>query len=296
MRVLAELAMKGRLTAILIAAAGILTGYFYWLGVAVVGLVSMRKGSREGSFVLAWSLLPAVFVWLWQGYTMPLASLFAVFAAALALRNIQSWVAVLLIQLAAGIAFALFLLLFEQEMLQALQQLFEQFIDSLNKQLQQNGQAASAQISSAYIDTKAMAGVFAVVFSFVATISVIIARWWQASLYNPGGFATEFTQIRLPIAVAAGLLLGVFLCLMQDSGLSVWSTLFALPLFFAGLALIHGWARLQSWPAYWAPVFYLLLVLLDPLKMVLVVLAAADSGLNFRGRLPPPPGSDSHSS
>lgn len=295
MRVLADLAMQSRLAAILIAASGILTGYFYWLGAAVVGLVSMRKGTREGALVLAWSLLPAVFVWLWQGYTMPLASLFAVFFAALALRSTQSWVSVLLVQLAAGIGFALFLLWFEQEMLQALQQVIEQFIERLNGQLQQDGYAASAQIRVDYIDTTAVAGVLSVVFSLLSTVSVIIARWWQAGLYNPGGFAQEFVHLRLPITVAIGLSLGMWLCLMQDSGLRIWFILFALPLFFAGLALIHGWARLKNWPAYWAPVFYVLLFLLDPLKLLLVVLALADSGLNFRGRLPPPPGSGSQS-
>lgn len=293
MRFIAELAMKSRIAAIAVASLSIFTGYFYFLGAAVVALVSMRKGSREGAFVLAWCLLPALVAWLWQSHMMPLISLLAVYAGAVILRNSQSWVAVLLIQLLTAVLFAVFLLVFQAESLQALQQVFDQFVASLNQQLAQSGQKATPQISSAHIDECFIAGIFAVMASFIGTISLVLARWWQAELFNPGGFGQEFRQLRFPPGIATALLVIIALCLSQGSGFQVWSALFALPLFFAGIALIHAWAKLRAWPSRWGSLFYLLLVLLDPLKLMLVILAVADSWLNFRGRLPPPPGAGS---
>ena len=51
MRALAEYVMRGRREALLVSTMAVVLPMFFWLGAAVVGLVTLRKGVREGAFV-----------------------------------------------------------------------------------------------------------------------------------------------------------------------------------------------------------------------------------------------------
>ena len=65
-------------TALLAALLATGTAYFYWLGAAVIALVTLRRGLRQGALILVWALLPALAQILWLGDTMPLASIISV--------------------------------------------------------------------------------------------------------------------------------------------------------------------------------------------------------------------------
>src|SRR5690625_6774126 len=68
-----------------------------------------------------------------------------------------------------------------------------------------------------------------------------------------------------------------------------WAALFTLPLLFVGLAIVHRVVALKGWGVQWLVLFYIALVLLDPVSQLLMALAFVDTWLNVRGRVKPKP-------
>ncbi|MBL8250782.1 MAG: DUF2232 domain-containing protein [Candidatus Competibacter sp.] len=123
-----------------------------------------------------------------------------------------------------------------------------------------------------------------------ALLGLLLGRWWQAVLYNPGGFRPEFQELRLG-RVLAGLTLLLFAAMLLVS----WPPLVNLALVLAtlytlqGVALVHALVfKLQLSPA-WLVLFYLLLVPL--LSQIVMALGVADAWADFRDRIKPRPGS-----
>jgi uncharacterized protein YybS (DUF2232 family) len=125
-----------------------------------------------------------------------------------------------------------------------------------------------------------------------AIFSLFIARWWQAKLYNPGGFRQEFHSFRLgrwfawPALVV---LLGMSLALYGNGGLlaqmSLEMSMVVLSLYLLqGMAVVHGVVGLTKANVGWLVAFYVLLMV--PQVLVLVVITGLfDSWLDIRARL-----------
>ena len=62
MRALAEFIMRGRTQAVAVSVLAVGTVFFAWIGAAAVALVTLRKGSTQGVYLLAWTLLPAAVI------------------------------------------------------------------------------------------------------------------------------------------------------------------------------------------------------------------------------------------
>ena len=98
--------------------------------------------------------------------------------------------------------------------------------------------------------------------------SVLLARWWQAALYNPGGFGAEFRALKLPrlvLGVAFVLALldlidrsGTFGLALAGDACAIVVVLFALQ----GLAVIHHRARITAMANAWLVGMYILIMLM----------------------------------
>jgi len=280
MRALAELVMRGRAQAIGVAVAGILLPFFLWFGVAAVGLVVLRKGGNEAFVVLGWGLLAAFAVLLWQGDVGPIATLLATASAALVLRWTSSWPLALLAVVAVGFVAALALNIFGSAYLLQLVALLNDLLEKLRAQMPSPQVQALGQLST--VQVSGWLGFWAAVSGF---ISVALARYWQAGLYNPGGFRQEFQQLRLPPPIALGLVVIGGLLLMLGAEYHVWLALLGLPFVVAGIALVHGMVALKGWGRGPLVVLYLAwFFLLGIVTATLFLLALVDSWLDFRGR------------
>jgi len=113
---------------------------------------------------------------------------------------------------------------------------------------------------------------------------LVLGRWSQAMLYNPGGFREEFHHLRLPPVVAVGLLAMAAASLTQGMDGAFWAWTCSVPLIVAGAALVHGLVGLRKLGRGWLVAFYALLVLFNPVKELLALVAVADSFTDFRGR------------
>ena len=283
MRGLAEFIMRGRTQALLVTCLSAGTVLFFWVGAAAVALVTLRKGIYEGLVLLLWALLPAVAVLFYLREFAPLAALAGSYVTAVALRRTVSWPVTLLTAVACGAATGFIMLGFAGDYIAEIKAMVDEFILQYQAQLasQEQGQMIEIVVPSASF----IIGIFALVNGFTVVLCVILGRYWQAELYNPGGFGEEFRQLRLAPTMALPLLLLSVVCLFLGGSFLPWAYLATLPCLIAGIGLVHGLAGIKQLKRSWLVLFYLLLVFINPMKELVVLAAVADSWVDFRRRL-----------
>lgn len=286
---LAAFVMRGRLQALLVAVAGAGSMLFCWLSAAVVALVTLRKGAGQGLWLLLWAVLPALALWLAVGDTSPLLLLLGTTTLALVLRATVSLPLTLLAAVAVGVLSGVSLMLFASEFLAQLVGLFDEYIAVWEQQLSSAGEA----VTLARPTVPQVAGMLATSSTVAAFACLLLARYWQAALYNPGGFGAEFRKLRFPPAVSSLLLLIALALVSLDTQLGSWSMVLMVPLMFAGLALVHARVHHKGQGSGWLLGFYVAWVLLDPVKLIVVGAAVADSWIDFRKRWTQAEGGDS---
>jgi len=148
-------------------------------------------------------------------------------------------------------------------------------------QLQQSDGALVFEPSDLFV-----AGLLGWVIALSAVVALLLARWWQSLLYNPGGFGIEFHALRFD-RLSAGLLFGgLMACYLLGQEYVAWGNLLGLPLLLSGIALVHHAVAFAQLGTRWIVVFYMgLVLLLGPLSSVLIGLGFLDSVMDFRSRL-----------
>ena len=277
MRALAEFIMRGRMQAALVAFFGSLLPL---ISPAAVSLVILSKGLAEGALVALWALLPLLIILFVSDLNAmvtlsSIAGVVGVVAASELLRLSTSWSRTLMfVVVFSGVAATVLNFLFNEQA-----NAFELVVAELFKQVQQ-------QQESPFIPGRSfLLGVIGYVIALTSVICLILGRWWQALLYNPGGFQSEFHQLRFGVVAAVILLAGMLASDFASQEFSSWAGLLGLPLLLSGIALVHYSVAFYKLGSHWLVVFYVVLFTVSPLSMVLVGLGFLDSILNIRSRL-----------
>ena len=270
--------MRGRAQACLVALLGVLVPL---IGPAAVGLVTLRKGSVEGALVALWASLPFV-VSYFAGQSSPFIAVMSILAlantliVANVLRGTASWSLALVSDVCVAVGFVVVAgVVFQTDLGVMMSDLTELFV------------SVSEQLEKDYVmpDTSGVLAWVAWMTAFSALLGVVVARWWQALLFNPGGFQQEFQGIRLESKVGLGCLLLVILGFTLLSEFQFWLQLASIPLIVCGLSLLHYTAKVKKAGGYWLVLMYLGLFLGPVMSGLLVALGAIDSVLNLRARL-----------
>ncbi|MCW8901627.1 MAG: YybS family protein [Gammaproteobacteria bacterium] len=138
--------------------------------------------------------------------------------------------------------------------------------------------------------SKIMTGSALALFLALQTISLLLARWWQALLYNPGGFAQEFRQLRFGmVAASIALVTTIFaITTVNEMVLNLFFIMIVL-MMFQGLAVIHHLvAKCKLSPSLLIGVYVIMLFTLQHGAVGLLFIALIgllDNGLNLRFRL-----------
>jgi hypothetical protein len=281
MRALAQFVMRGPLQAGGVAAITMAVPLLFWIGAAVVGLVILRLGVGSGLNIALWALVPSM-GWAVAGQDpTSLAVLLEVMVIAGLLRTTLSWEKALLggsfLAIVTGLLLPVLYPGLLNEVVQAGVQFYQQYNTELAEALGDDLEAYVRDLMNA-----SMAGTFLV----TGVLMTMLARSWQAGLYNPGGFRKEFHSFRLspPVAILCVGTIVAAQWLGLNTVLLAWAA--GLPLFIAGLALVHGVIGIKGLSGNWVVMFYVALVLLGPSLMIfLVVMAFVDSWLDIRSRL-----------
>jgi len=299
--------MRGRTQAVVAAA---LLGFLAtlvqpanFLAGAAVGLVTLRHGAHEGLLVaLASGFLVGVLGYLIWGSPVPgMSSLLAVNIPAVALGAIlrRTVSLALTVQIAGliGVIIVAGILLFGGDLVP----LWREQLDSIIRPAMEQAAKGSGVVdwNSARIErlldllARNMAGIISAFMMVSAVVTLLIARWWQAMLYNPGGFRREFHALRLSRAASLAALVVIGLAMVSqgviaDLAMNMIGVAAAVHL-LGGLALIHGIVGKAGASVGWLVGVYVLLVVVP--QVTLLVLATAgfmDAWLNVRGYVKAP--------
>ena len=244
MKGLASFAMRGRFQALLLTVASSGSLLFCWIGAAVVALVTLRKGLGPGAWLLMWGLLPAGALAYLVGDSGPLALLLGTGLLAGVLRTTVSLSLAVLASVAVGGFTGLGVMAFGGVYLEQVVNYFGEFLAGLEQQLSQGGN----EVVLARPTATQVAGMMGAGSAMTAVICLLLGRYWQAALYNPGGFGGEFKALYYPPAVTSILALVAIALASLGMEYRTWALICLIPLSFAGLALVH--ARVADMAAY----------------------------------------------
>lgn len=284
MRALAEFVMRGRAQAALVA---LLCTFVPLISSAVVALVTLRRGPLDGSYIAIWAFLPPLVLTVVNPELLPftfmdLCVMAALMGGAMVLRAGTVWSLALYglgaIGVTGALVFAGTFPGFLAELVEALNQAQKEAIEASQR----------TDVDAVTFSATLMAGFVAIGIVLNALLALLIGRWWQALLYNPGGFRDEFHQLRLSktqALVSFGLMA---LCLSQPN-LGSWGIVAALPLLLVTTAIVHCGVFNRRMGIQWLILYYLL-AFWPPMMWFTLLVGFVDAWLNIRGRFGPPPG------
>lgn len=304
MRYLAAYIVRGRMQAILVAAAAALLALLLpplsYLSGAAVALVTLRQGMQRGLEVIlgagvAASLLSLLIRQPPQiGLVFILALWMPVWGLALNLRRTARPASSVLLALLFGVMAVTSFHLAIGDPVQwwrdLLQELLQQASDGLQPAERQTVEQNLALLA------EVLTGVMAAGLTLSLLGCLFLGRWWQALLYNPGGFGEEFRRLRLgkvAAAIAMAMVAG-FSLTGQESGL-LRDLLAVVQVAFAvqGVALVHAVVRSRRAHPGWLAVMYLTLLLLTGQTTLLLAMAGMiDNWADFRRRFGRKDGAD----
>lgn len=295
MRFLANTIMRGPMAAILVTSVAAMLGLLLpplgYLSAAAVGLVTLRLGLAEAGKVVAGSMVAtAVLGGVLVGNVMaPLAFLLALWlpllVTAWSLRRSGDLARSLLLAGLFGV-----MVVFG----------FHAGVDDpagwwreLLQRMAEQATAEQQEVLQPVLDDMAglMTGMVGAAVALGVTLSLLLARWWQAALYNPGGFRSEFHALRLGRAVTGATVLLLALNWLQPTGLGLLTDLLPLALLLhllQGIAVVHGLVARSGANVGWLVAMYVLLLLpmvTTQTALTLAVAGMVDNWMDFRTRL-----------
>lgn len=271
--------MRGRPQAMMLAIGGMALPGFGWFGAAVVGLVTLRKGWLDGSLLLLWASIPAL-GWLVAAQEPgPLVVLTGVVVLSYILRVTTSWSYVLAVAVVLGLPTSWLFSVTSDAVI-------EQVIDFFIELSKQSGEQAAINDIDRLALGKMLVGLFAAGQVSVMLVALVLARWWQSVLYNPGGFGDEFRHLRLAPGMVLVLVALMVICYASgDPYLGSWILMLMVPLMVSSIALVHWVVKEKKLGGNWLVVFYLLLLFFMQFMLpLLAIVAVTDSWIDLRKR------------
>lgn len=280
MRGLAEFIMRGRWQALAVAVLGSVLVFAAPISAAAIALVTMAQGTRDGSWVALWSLLPALLLgWVSGDYGTGFL-LLSVFVGAMVLAQTLSLSLALLAIVPVSAIGGVLLLTLNAAFLEAMLSMLDTWIAALQAESPESGESLNAFRPT----VTQVAGLMATGNALMASLSLLLGRYWQAVLFKPGAFGEEFRAFKLPSVLTTLLVLAAMLGALNGSEAAAWSALAGIPVTLAGFALFHHIAKRQQLGGTFLTVGYVLWIIVDGLKVGLLLAVLLDAFLDLGRR------------
>ncbi len=299
MSMLARFIMAGRAQAVMFASLtamlALIVPLVGLLSAAAVGLISLRLGLREGLLSSLWATLACSLLgwlvfgqpWISAGFLLGLwLPLLALGALVRATRSLETGIQ-------AALGFGLLALALAYALLGDPQMRWQELLRPALESMDAATGLDPARVPQILKALSAwMTGALAAGVWLQVVLALLLARWWQALLYNPGGFRREFhaLQVAAPLVWLA-LVLFLWLAVqraeapnpIRDLGVMLF------PLFvLQGLAVAHAVVTRSGMSTAWLVALYLLLFLAMPYaELLLGLVGLGDRWLRFRTRTSP---------
>jgi len=293
MQAIAKFVMRDRTNAIVAVVLGVISPFGVWinpvlailipLGIylssATSALVMLRYGVKEYCVVISLGFVLGLFWLIYEGSSI-LWILLGSGLLAYVLRSYANWQPVVIYSALLGCVVAV-LIYFTQ--FQLLELTVKYFTESNSLKFKQKSLAENQNYLLMII-----LGLMSLIVQLCAITSTMLARYWQACLYNKGGFGGEFRTLILPYKVALIFFAVVVIewCFRVVYGSSQYSALVLLiyiPLILSSLALMHYLVFIRRLNSSLLVVGYM--CIFTPLNIGICALAFLDSLINIRSRL-----------
>jgi len=290
---LARFTLKGVSQAALVAATLAILGLIFspatWVSGAAIALVTLVHGYRQGILAIVIAIIGSA---VFAGLIFDAPHVAIVFAL---LTWLPVWMVAVTLKQTVSMAMSVQLITIMSLLgVIVIHVLFPDFSESWREQFD----LIVAQISEMIkdldvnelqqIEERVLAilpGLLACSILFTTMLSLFIARWWQAALYNPGGFSKEYQSLNL------GHRMGVFtvgLCLaavlmrtdVTYSLLLVISSIYLVQ----GSAIMHAVFASKQFNAVWLYLVYILMLFIPHLVVLLAFIGLVDTWIDIRRR------------
>lgn len=293
---IALFSMRGRWQAAgviaLFSVAALMLPPFSYLASGIIVLCTLRMGPKEGMRVVLattvlFTLLAAVLLdKIYISGLFLISSWLPILGASLVLGYTRSLAISLLAAAGLGIAVVLGFYLVLADPILWWQQLIEPLAETLVEQ--PGWQFDQAQTQTIVLNLSSMmTGLMAAGLSLNIILGLLVGRSWQAKLYNPGGFASEFQQLQLGKSVAIlTIVMMVVTALPLGNGAAVLRE--CLPVLLVvftlqGLSVVHAIVKQQKRQSFWlVAVYMLLLVMMPQMAVLLTIIGVLEQWFNFR--------------
>ena len=222
---------------------------------------------------MLWSLIPAGLYWI-IGDSTPLILMVSVAVLAQALKFSESWSKVVMLGSVLGILIQLSLV-WQGGYVSQLTAMMNEVL------ILQESQGVIVEYTADEL-VGLLLGFYGAYHLTTVLACLVLARWWQAKLYNPGGFKQEFHQLRLEPGFAILLAGFIIAALAGIPPLSSWLAILCIPPLLGGLALLHYLVAFKKLSLSWIVMAWLAALFISPLVILLGLL---DSLLDFRKRI-----------
>lgn len=298
MQFLAAYIMKGRLQAMTVAAALALLSLAFppvsIVSSASVALVTLRRGGKEGLYVLLCACLAAALlsVILKIGYQFALlygvVLWVPVWLISLVLREGRNLGAAVEIAVVLGVLAVLGFYGYQEQPSQlwagVLEAMMQPMLEAKPEDVPVEQIKQSAQAFAHFMTGAIAAGsVYGLLFG------LFLARWWQAALYNPGGFRIEFLGMKGHSKLAIGTLVLVAVAALSSGMVAEisWNMLVVLFVLytFIGTAVLHASFAVMKGSRFMVPFLYLTLVMIPHVMVIIAICGLTDNWLNLRNKI-----------
>ncbi len=134
-----------------------------------------------------------------------------------------------------------------------------------------------------------MTGIVAAASVFGLLFGLFLGRWWQALLYNPGGFRQEFLSLSTPPRLAIGSIVVVVIASLSSGVISEVSWNITILLFvlytFIGTAVLHTVFASLKMGRFIVPMFYVTLFLIPHAMLPVALVGLSDAWMNLRNKI-----------
>lgn len=288
---LAEYIMRGRMQAMIVASTLALVSLIMppvsIVSSASVALVTLRRGASEGLIVLACSTAVAGVLgfFLLGNYQFVL------------LYGIVLWVPVWLISIILREGRYLSLAIEVAVLLGVLgvvgfylynTELAAMWKNILSQMVPPNAPVVDIQHTLDVL-SHYMTGIVAAASVFGLLFGLFLGRWWQALLYNPGGFRQEFLSLTTHPRLAIGSIVVVVIASLSSGVISEVSWNIAILLFvlytFIGTSVLHTVFASMKLGRFMVPMFYVTLFLIPHAMLPVALVGLSDTWMNLRNKI-----------
>ena len=295
MKALASYIMRGPFQATMFVSAtailSLILPFINYFSGAALALVTLRQGLNAGLIILAGSsAIFGVFTYFFTSLAQVPIAVFGfivllgmVWVLGAVLRYTRSLPKTLITASGFGVLFVLVIYALTDPVLMWQQATLEFFAPVLEQADEQSRAVLNEQIAEA---SQYITGIFAAAVVLNCAVCLFLGRWWQALLYNPGGFQQEFHNLRLgnAFAIFTGVI-GIISFIPAGYISTVAGELFSVVLivyYLQAVAVAHAVVQMKKLNIGWLVALYALSIIL--LKLIAVV-GFVDTWANFREKV-----------